>query len=183
MLQGVPEMLIRRACAADAPHVAAIYDHYVRCTAVTFATATPSTDHYARQIADDRYPFLVCEEEGRVTGFAYAAAFRTKEAYRWGVELTIYLAPDVPRRGGRGRALLEECLSLLRRQGYLQAYSCITLPNGASIGLHEALGFREIGRFPATGYKLGRWHDVVWLGLQLGEMVDDPPEPARLPTV
>ena len=117
VLQGVPEMLIRRAAFADAPHVAAIYDHYVRCTAVTFATATPSADHYARQMADLRYPFLVCEEEGRVTGFAYAAAFRTKEAYRWGVELTIYLAPDAPRRGGRGRALLEECLSLLRRQG------------------------------------------------------------------
>lgn len=175
-------MHCRLARPADAPRLVEIYTPYVTSTAVTFATAALTEADFLHKM-QDVFPFLVCEENGQVMGYAYAAAFRAKEAYRWGVELTIYLAPDVPRRGGRGRALLEGCLTLLRQQGYLQAYSCITLPNEASIGLHKALGFREIGRFPATGYKLGRWHDVVWLGLQLGEMVDDPPEPARLPTV
>ncbi|MGN0794449.1 MAG: GNAT family N-acetyltransferase [Aristaeellaceae bacterium] len=172
-------MRIRSAVPADASAVAAIYDHYVRTTAITFATHTPAAEHYAGQIADDRYPFLVAEEEGTVTGFAYAAAFREKEAYRWDVEMSIYLAPGKEGHG-IGKSLMSECLRLLAAQGYLTAYSCITLPNERSVGLHKGVGFRELGVFRKTGYKMGKWHDVIWMGYELGEYRDEPEEPKRL---
>lgn len=171
-------MHIRFAAPADAPAVAAIYAHYVRETAITFATHTPTAEEYAARIADDRYPFLIAEEAGEVRGFVYASAFREKEAYRWDVELTIYLAPDDVGIG-IGKRLLAECLRLLRLQEYLNAYSCITLPNERSVGLHRRMGFRELGVFPKTGYKLGKWHDVIWMGLVLGRFEVDPAEPKR----
>lgn len=169
-------MQIRPAAPADAPAVAAIYAHYVRETAITFATHAPTAEDYVARMADDRYPFLVAEAAGEVVGFAYASAFREKEAYRWDVELTIYLIPGCA-GAGIGKKLLAECLRLLRLRGYLNAYSCITLPNERSIGLHRGLGFRELGVFPKTGYKLGKWHDVIWMGLVLGEFDGEPDEP------
>lgn len=175
-------MEIRRATAADAPAVAAIYAHYVRETAITFATVAPTAEAYAARIADDRYPFLVAEDAGCAAGFMYAAPFRQKEAYRWDVELTIYLAPGCEGRGA-GAALMAECLRLLTAQGYLNAYSCITLPNERSVGLHRRFGFGELGVFRNTGYKLGRWHDVVWMGKELGDFGGLPGEPERLPAL
>ena len=169
-------MLIRSARPADAPAIAAIYDHYVRHTAITFATHAPTAEAYAARMADDRYPFLVAEKDDAVQGFVYAAPFREKEAYRWDVELTIYLAPGCE-GVGFGRMLMTECLRLLAAQGYLNAYSCITLPNPRSIGLHRRLGFAELGVFPHTGYKLGAWRDVIWMGKVLGEIPSSPDEP------
>ncbi|MBQ2952836.1 MAG: N-acetyltransferase [Clostridia bacterium] len=169
-------MQIRRAAAADAAAVAEIYAHYVRHTAITFATVAPSAADFAGRIADDRYPFLVAENSGYIVGFVYAAPFRTKEAYRWDVELTIYLAPGCE-GCGTGARLMDACLRILRTQGYLNAYSCITLPNERSVGLHRRFGFEELGVFRKTGYKMGNWHDVVWLGRILGEIEDEPAEP------
>lgn len=173
-------MLIRRATPADAPAVAGIYAHYVQHTAITFATEAPSPADYAARMADERFPFLVAEDGGEVLGFVYAAPFRTKEAYRWDVEMTIYLALGMTGRG-TGSALMERCLQCLRAQGFLNAYSCITLPNERSVALHRRFGFRELGVFPETGYKLGRWHDVVWMGKVLGDFDHAPEEPSPVP--
>ena len=172
-------MKIRRALPADAPAVAGIYAHYVRETAITFATVPPTADDYVARIADDRFPFLVAEETGCVAGFAYAAPFRQKEAYRWDVELTIYLAPG---HGGRGigAALMETLVNTLTMQGYLNAYSCITLPNERSVGLHRRFGFGELGVFAKTGYKMGKWNDVIWMGKALGSFTGQPEEPRLL---
>ena len=175
-------MLIRRAIPADASAVAEIYAHYVRHTAVTFATEPPTPADYAARMADVRFPFLVAENEGRVMGFVYAAPFRTKEAYRWDVELTIYLVPGQEGRG-TGSALMEVCLQCLTAQGFLNAYSCITLPNERSVGLHRRFGFRELGIFPGTGYKLGKWHDVIWMGKVLGSFDHAPEETKPVPEV
>ncbi len=169
-------MLIRRAAASDAAAIATIYAHYVRETAITFATHTPTAEEYAARITDDRYPFFVADESGDVSGFIYAAPFREKEAYRWDVELTIYLAPGCEGRG-TGRALMDACLRTLTVQGYLNAYSCITLPNERSIGLHRRFGFEELGVFRKTGYKMGAWHDVIWMGKVLGDHSAAPGEP------
>lgn len=172
-------MEIRRAVPGDAAAVADIYAHYVRQTAITFATVAPTAEEYAVRIADDRFPFLVAQEAEAVAGFVYAAPFRTKEAYRWDVEMNIYLAPGLEGRG-TGHMLMEACLRLLAAQGYLNAYSCITLPGERSVGLHRRCGFAELGIFPKTGYKLGKWHDVIWMGKVLGEVGGQPAEPLRL---
>lgn len=174
-------MRCRLATPADAPRLAEIYAPYVRDTAVTFAT-TPLTAADFRHKMQGPYPFLVCEKNGEVIGYAYAAAFREKEAYRWDVELTIYV--DSTHHGqGAGRTLMTKLLALLKAQGYLNAYSCITLPNEKSIGLHKALGFAEIGRFDNSGYKLGKWRSVTWLHLPLGNFEGEPAEPVPLHTL
>lgn len=173
-------MPIRRAVPADASAVAEIYAHYVRSTAITFATEPPSPASYAERIADGRFPFFVAEEGGMVSGFIYAAPFRQKEAYRWDVELTIYLAPGLEGRG-MGGMLMNACLQCLKEQGFLNAYSCITLPNDRSVGLHRRYGFTELGIFPKTGYKLGRWHDVIWMGKVLGNFDHAPAETKPVP--
>ena len=169
-------MLIRPATPADASAIAAIYDHFARETCVTFNTHAPTPEHYAAQIEEGRYPFLVAEDAGEVAGFAYAAAFRPHDAYRWDVELTIYLRPG--REGqGIGSQLMAALLDDLTRLGYLTAYSCVTVPNERSVALHKRFGFTELGVFPATGYKHGQWHSVLWLSKTLGEFRNPPPEP------
>lgn len=173
-------MLIRRALPADALAVAEIYAHYVRNTAVTFALQPPSAADYAARMADSRFPFFVAEDAGIVLGFVYAAPFRVKEAYRWDVEMTIYLTPGCEGRG-IGSRLMDKCLCCLQAQGFLNAYSCITLPNERSVGLHRRYGFVELGVFPKTGYKLGEWRDVVWMGKVLGNFDDVPGEPLPVP--
>ena len=171
-------MRCRPACARDAARLADIYAPYVADTAITFATAMPTEGKFAEKIGciGAAFPFLVCEEEGRVLGYAYAATYRVREAYRWDVELSIYV--DKSCRGrGVGKALMERLLRCLRAQGYQNAYSCITLPNERSIGLHTRFGFTQIGLFQQAGYKLGKWHDVVWLRLPLGDFPESPAEP------
>lgn len=168
--------MIRPARAADASAIAAIYEHYARETAVTFANHAPEERHYIEAITLGDYPFLVDEENGRITGFAYAAAFRPHDAYRWDVELTLYLLPGHTGRGV-GTALMKALLRLLRRQRFLTAYSCITANNAVSLRLHDRLGFEMLGTFPDTGYKLGQWHSVVWMAFSLGEKGNPPPEP------
>ena len=171
--------MVRYANFADAPVIRDIYAHYVRKTAITFATSEPTTADFVAKISDPRYPFLVAEKNGRIVGFAYADSFRTKEAYRWDVELTIYLAPGIEGQG-LGSALMDECLRILERQGYMNAYSCITLPGERSVNLHKKFGFEELGVFRHTGYKLGQWHDVVWMGKALAEPANTPADPLLL---
>ncbi len=172
-------MQIRAAVPADAQAIQSIYAHYARSTAVTFADAAPDAAHYAAQIADRRWPFLAAQEGEAVIGFLYAGEFRTKAAFRWDVELTLYLAPGHEGRG-LGSALMAAGLALLERQGYVNAYSCITLPNPGSIALHRRFGFAELGVFPKTGWKQGRWHDVIWFCRTLIRPEGSPAEPRNL---
>lgn len=168
-------MQVRRAVPADAPRLCEIYAPYVAKTAVTFATTQPAPSFYEEIMASGR-PVLVAEEDGAVTGYAYAGAYRSKEAYRWDAEISIYVAEDC-RGQGAGRALLGGLLALMRRLGYVNAYACITLPNPASIRLHESAGFAWRGTLEKTGWKLGRWHDVAWLALALSDAPGAPAEP------
>lgn len=171
-------MHYRPASPADAPRLTEIYAHYAETTAITFAEAAPTPEEFRHKMLSG-YPFIVCEEGGVVAGFAYASAFREKAAYRWGVELTIYLAPGLQGQG-LGSALMQRLLALLKLQGYQTAYSCITLPNERSLALHERFGFRQIGRFDRSGYKLGQWWDVVWVELPLGDFNTPPQEPTSI---
>ena len=168
--------MIRIANFADARAIAAIYAHYVHKTAITFVAEAPTTADFVSRISDPRYPFLVAVVNDRVVGFAYASMFRTKAAYRWDVELSIYLTPGIEGQG-IGSELMEKLLAAVEKQGYLNAYSCITMPNDRSVNLHKKFGFEELGRFPNSGYKMGAWHDVIWMGKNLFTPEGDPEEP------
>ncbi|MFI4991725.1 MAG: arsinothricin resistance N-acetyltransferase ArsN1 family B [Solirubrobacterales bacterium] len=170
--------MVRDASVADAAACAAIYAPYVTDTAITFETEPPTAGEMAARIetAAKRYAWLVLEDEGRAVGYAYGGLFNARPAYRWACEVSVYLELGRRRTGG-GRALYEALLARLRERGYRIALAGMTLPNEASVGLHEALGFEPVGRYRRIGYKLGRWHDVAWMQCELADAAEAPPEP------
>lgn len=171
-------MLVRHADPArDAAACVAIYAPYVEATAVSFEEQVPTAECFAAHIAhtSERYPWLVLEApEGRVVGYAYATQHRARAAYRWAVDVGIYVAP-AHHGAGVGRALYEALFDLLRRQGLRSAVAGVTLPNDASVGLHRALGFAHVGTYRDIGWKAGQWRDVSWWQLQLAPGEDGPP--------
>lgn len=174
-------MHYRPAVPSDAPRLAAIYAPYVAHTAITFATEPLTAAEFEQKILSP-YPFLVCEADGVVAGYAYASAFREKKAYRWSVEPSIYVDPAFQGKG-IGQGLMDRLLNILRLQNFRGVYSCITLPNEKSIRLHKKFCFGEVGRFEKSGYKLGAWRDVVWLYLPLADFPESPAEPLPFSTL
>jgi L-amino acid N-acyltransferase YncA len=174
------QAMIRMAKAGDAAQIAAIYAPVVRETAISFEIEPPDVEEMRDRIAQitGQYPWLVCAAGSEVMGYAYASAHRTRAAYQWAVDTTVYVHPGYRRRGV-GRALYTALLGVLPLQGYYNAYAGIALPNPGSVGLHEAVGFAPVGIYRQVGYKLGRWHDVGWWGIALREHAD--PDGAPLP--
>jgi len=166
---------IRIAEPADARGVAEVYGPVVAGTAISFEAEPPTEPEMEGRIAATLAfaPWLVCVDGDRVAGYAYAARHRERAAYRWCVDVSVYVRDDC-RRSGVGRALYGSLLALLRLQGFYAAHAGITLPNAASVGLHESLGFRPVGVYPAVGFKLGRWHDVGWWQLPLRDRTGEP---------
>ena len=169
---------IRVATPADAAGVAAVYAPVVAGTAISFEYQPPAEAEVARRMtaALAFAPWLVCCDGAEVIGYAYASRHHERAAYQWSVDVSVYIR-DGRRRGGVGRALYGSLLALLRLQGFRAAHAGITLPNPASVGLHEALGFRPVGVYPAVGFKLGAWHDVGWWQLVLAPRRGAPPPP------
>jgi phosphinothricin acetyltransferase len=155
--------MIRLALEQDAPQIAGIYAPVVRDTPISFEVDPPTAAEMARRVTDTLavFPWLVVDRSGEILGYAYASAHRTRAAYRWCVDTTIYVDPHV-HRAGVGRALYTSLLQVLALQGFYSAYAGITLPNPGSVGLHEAMGFEPLAIYRDVGYKLGAWHDVGW---------------------
>ncbi|MEG0098597.1 MAG: arsinothricin resistance N-acetyltransferase ArsN1 [Hafnia sp.] len=128
---------------------------------ISFELIPPTVDEMASRITATLppHPYLVAEVEGNVVGYAYASEHRAREAYRWSADVTVYVDPAVHRKGV-GRALYQQLLPVLEKQGIHAAYAGIALPNAGSIGIHEALGFTHIGTYPEVGFKHGQWHSV-----------------------
>jgi phosphinothricin acetyltransferase len=158
-----PPLTLRDAAPADAAACAALYAPYVTGTAVSFEDVPPSPAEMARRI--DAYgashAWLVAELDGALVGYAYGSPYRPRPAYRWTAETSVYLGLDAPRRTGAGRALYTALLERLAARGYRQVITGIALPNDASVGLHRALGFTEVGVERQVGWKLGAWHDLL----------------------
>ena len=168
---------IRPADVPDAAAIAAVYRPYVTDSVASFETSPPDAAELAlRMTGEPRLPWFVACRDGAVVGYAYAGQHRTRAAYRWSVDCSVYLAAD-ERGAGTGRALYERLLPELRGLGYVTAFAGIALPNPASAGLHTALGFTPVGVYRAAGFKAGRWHDVGWWQLQLRTPPVEPAEP------
>lgn len=176
---------IRKARPEDAAAIQAIYAPIVAGTAISFEEVPPSIEEMRQRIVTTlrTYPYLVAERDGRLVGYAYASQHRARAAYRWAVDVTVYIA-DGERRSGVGRSLYAELLPILARQGFNAAYAGIALPNAGSVGLHEQLGFRHIGgTFPQVGFKLGQWHDVGYWRLELAAPISSPANPLHYPEI
>jgi phosphinothricin acetyltransferase len=170
-------MEIRMARPGDAAGIQAIYAPVVAETATSFEYDVPDAAEMARRVASrwPAHPWLVgVDDAERVLGYAYAGAFKDRAAYAWSTEVSVYIHPGAQRRGV-GRALYAALFALLRRQGYRRAYAGVTLPNAASVGLHEAVGFVPVGRYERVGWKFGAWHDVGWWQRPLGGRGDGGP--------
>ena len=165
--------------ARDAAACAAIYAPHVEESPVSFEEQAPDAAEMAARI--ERYgaghAWLVAERDGQVLGYAYATAFNERPAYRWSTSVSVYVA-DGARGEGVGRALYEALFARLRERGFRMACAGITLPNEASVGLHEHLGFELVGVNREIGWKQGAWRDVGWYQLELSPPpAGPPPEP------
>jgi len=177
--QNVPmtiEQSVRDAVLADAAACAAIYRPYVEGTVISFEEAAPTAEEMAVRMAQAQkaHAWLVLEEAGRVVGYAYGHPFAARPAYRWSAEVSIYLEPGRRRTGG-GRRLYESLLNRLHDRGFRQALAGIALPNEASKGLHEAMGFRPVGVYQDVGFKFGAWRSVLWMQRPFGADTEGTP--------
>lgn len=169
---------IRVATPDDADAIAAIYAPYVRDTVISFEWEPPDTREIRRRVEYtlEQYPWLVHTDGDGVAGYAYASQFRSRAAYQWSAEVSVYVDPRAQRRG-IGNALYDALFGLLRRQGYAVLYGVITLPNEVSVKLHERAGFASVGVLPKAGYKLGTWCDVLYMRLELQALGAHPAPP------
>lgn len=173
------DIKIRAAQISDAAPLLGIYAPYIRDTAITFEYEVPPAEEFAGRIeaVTRSFPWLVCEIDGHAAGYAYTASFRPRAAFQWDAEVSVYLSPEYHRMGIA--SVLYACMeSVVREQGYLNLYALITHPNPVSEGFHTSRGFRPLGIYQRTGYKFGKWHDLIVMEKQLASLPERP-EPCK----
>ena len=171
-------MTIREARDSDFTDIAAITNHYITTSAIHFAYEPMAAEALAETWrAHARHPWLVVEDGGAVAGYAKAGVWRERAAYQWTCEVGLYVAPELRGRG-LGRALYAALLDACTARGFRSAIAGITLPNDASVALHERFGFVSVGVVREAGFKHGRWHDVAFFQKQLATSAS----PARPPS-
>ncbi|MDG2382047.1 MAG: GNAT family N-acetyltransferase [Pirellulaceae bacterium] len=172
--------MIRVATPDDAVEIRRIYAPAVNQGVTSFETVVPEVAELRERVGAtlQHYPWLVDQGDEGLRGFAYATSHRARAAYRWSVEVSVYV--DAGRlRQGCGRQLYEQLFTVLISQGFCSAYASIAVPNTVSQAFHDSLGFKRIGVFPRVGFKHGVWRDVGWWYMQLLEddLATDPPAP------
>ncbi|AFY32751.1 arsinothricin resistance N-acetyltransferase ArsN1 family B [Calothrix sp. PCC 7507] len=160
--------VIRLANETDAVKMLEIYAPIVRETPISFELEPPREIDFQERIKSyqERLPWLVYEINGQLLGYAYATPYRTRAAYQWSVESSVYVSVEHQRKG-IAKALYTSLLRILQLQGFYNVFAAIALPNLASVAVHEAVGFLPVGIFHEVGYKFGKWHDVGWWQLSL----------------
>lgn len=180
------QILLRTARPSDAERLVEIYAPYVTDTAITFEYEVPSVEEFRSRIEKtlEKYPYIVAEQNGRIMGYAYASAFARRAAYNWSVELSIYLDMEIRRQGIGGR-LYKALEEILKEMHILNMNACISWPKAEdeyltknSVQFHEHMGFRLAGEFHDSGYKFGRWYNVVWMEKMIGDHPENP-KPVR----
>ena len=168
---------LRLAKPEDAEKILKVLAPYIRDTAINFEYEVPDTEEYAKHIESisRKYPYIVCEIEGGIVCFAYASAHRSKSAYMWSAELSVYVDKDYLRLG-IGHSLYSALIDILKLQNFENVYGVVTIPNENSEWLHRSMGFELVAVYRKTGFKLGRWHDVAWYVKYIGNHIT-PPRP------
>lgn len=175
---------IRIARATDAASMLGIYNPFILNTGITQETEIPSLENFQQRIIStlEERPWLVCEMDGKMAGYAYAGKHRERKGYQWCTEPSVYVHQKFYRHGV-ANALYTALFNILKLQGYVNAYAVITLPNDKSVAFHEKFGFRYLTTFKKIGYKLAHWHDVGWWELQINLPVPNQKSPIKFPAL
>jgi len=171
---------VRIATPFDANKLLEIYAPYILTTAFTFETEVPTVQEFEARLRSylHKYPWIVCEINGAIAGYVYASVHRQREAYQWTCECSVYLHENFKGKG-IGKELYDVLFRILKMQGLVNVYAGITLPNYASVRLHEKCSFVQFAIYDNIGYKLNSWHKVGWWKLQLNELVPKPSPPVK----
>ena len=174
----IEAMNIRPATLADIPTITAIYAHAVQHGTATFELEPPTEVEMTRRmqaVLDGNFPYLAAEIDGKLAGYAYASLYRTRPAYRFTVENSVYVAHDMHRHG-IGKALLLKLIDECAARGYRQMIAVIgDSDQAASIGVHKACGFEHAGNLKSIGWKFGKWLDTPLMQRALGDGASSPP--------
>lgn len=170
--------LIRPLLPADVAYLLDIYRPFIENSAVSFEAEVPDLKNFTERLTGiaNKFPFLVLEEMGQILGYAYAAQHRERAAYRWCVETSIYMHPNAKGKG-LGKQLYSALLDQLILRKFTLAYALITQPNEASVAVHSSCGFTHLSMHKNAGFKLGKWHDVLWMEKELAPCETEPQEP------
>ncbi len=168
---------IRLAEKQDVPGILEIYAPFILDTAVTFEESVPDDESFWERIQGimTELPFLVCEIDGRIAGYAYASGYRSRASYRWTKEVSVYIHPDFQRKKV-AHALYTSLNEMVRYQGIADLLAIITMPNEPSVAFHEYFGYRKCAEFSKVGYKMGQWQNVGWFELFLQDESKPPRE-------
>lgn len=175
-------LLIRDATEADADACAEIYAPYVTETVISFETEPPTPAEMAARIAEAQrdHAWIVAEADNEIVGYAYGGPFKSRAAYRWSCEVSVYVRRG-RQRSGTGRLLYAALFDRLAARGFRTAAAGMTLPNDPSLALHRAMGFEPVGTYRRIGWKNGAWHDVAWAQRTIGSSDDPLPDPPADP--
>jgi phosphinothricin acetyltransferase len=168
---------IRLAEQRDVPGILEIYAPFIIDTSVTFEETVPDEESFWERIQGimAELPFLVCEIDGRIAGYAYASGYRSRASYRWSKEVSVYIHPDFQRKR-IAHALYTSLHEMVRFQGIANLLAIITMPNEPSVAFHEYFGYRKCAEFRNVGYKMGQWQNVGWFELFIQDENEAPKE-------
>lgn len=161
-------MILQLIKEEDIAEVLEIYAPYVEKTAITYEYDIPSLESFSERVHHytEQFPWIVAKEQGKIVGYAYASVYRSREAYQWGCELSVYLRSEAQGKN-LGHTLYSALMDLLTLQGYYTVYGVISLPNDSSLALHNQLGFIMEGIQKNCGFKMGLWHNAAIMSKSL----------------
>lgn len=165
----------------DAEEILSVYKPYIDNTAITFECESPTLEEFTLRIQEisKDYPYIICEENDKIIGYAYAHRQMERAAYQWNAELSVYIDGSHIREG-LGKAMYRALIDILKLQKVKNVYGGVTSPNPNSEKLHEHFGFSNLGTYHQTGFKCGAWHDVTWFEKTIGEYSDNPEPPISI---
>lgn len=176
--------IVRVATKDDAAGMLDIYAPFILNSGITQETEVPAVEDFQQRIISnlEERPWLVCEINGDIAGYAYAGKHRDRKGYQWCTEPSVYISEKYF-GFGVANALYTALFDILKLQGYVNAYAVITLPNERSITFHKKFGFENLTTYKKIGYKLGQWHDVGWMQYEISPHKQDPADPIKFPHI